>query len=53
MMLETTIALLTFAAFGILPPTEEQRSRDRRGTGAAPLREQVAALRRVGLIRRR
>lgn len=53
MILETAITVLTFAALCYLPPTEEQRSRDRRGTSESSLSEQLAVLRRVGVVRRR
>lgn len=52
MILETTITILTFAALGVLPPTERQRSRAERGFAGRPLVEQLAVLRSVGLHRR-
>lgn len=52
-MLELTIACAAFALLGALPPNERQR-KARTGTGGGrSLTEQVAALRRVGLVRRR
>ena len=52
MILETTITILTFAALGLLPPTDRQRSRAERGLAGRPLCEQLVALRRVGMHRR-
>lgn len=53
MLLETAITILTFAALGLLPPTERQRSRSDRGYAGRSLGEQLATLRRAGVVRRR
>lgn len=51
MMIEMTITFLTFAALGLLPPTEKQRTRAERGLAGRPFGEQLAVLRRVGMHR--
>lgn len=52
MLLEMVITVLTFAALGLLPPSEKQRSRAERGLAGRPVCEHLVALRRVGMHRR-
>lgn len=52
-MLEIAIALGAFTLLGALPPTERQKERARHAPTAGPLRQQIAALQRVGVMRRR
>lgn len=54
-MLELTIACTAFALLGALPPNERQRARARARTGATggSLTDQLSALRKAGLVRRR
>lgn len=52
-MLELTIACTAFALLGALPPNERQRARARTGDGGGSLSDQLSALRKAGLVRRR
>lgn len=53
MLIELTLICAAYVTLALMEPNERQRERDRDGLAGNPLREQLAVLRRAGVVRSR